>query len=230
MDNVAVKDMLIYKTCLHDFDQSSEVCLDLLNETNADLNEQVQNEVRGSFACIKLSIQLTTFFSPRTQYAQFQIYEDLVQKLLPIFLAFYYGAWCDIFGRKYILYMYCVSRILTQALVVLNVFFIEWPKEYYLLSAVPVALAGGFVGYNTAVYSFLADISTPETLALRMAMLQLAESFAKPIGTQLGAFLIAYSTTLVNTSLSLILITVASFLLWMRIRRTKWSPTRAVST
>ena len=45
MDSVAVKDMLLYKTCIHDFNQTEDICLDLLNETNADINEVVQNEV-----------------------------------------------------------------------------------------------------------------------------------------------------------------------------------------
>ena len=163
------------------------------------------------------------------QFAQFQIYEDLVQKLLPIFLAFYYGAWCDIFGRKYILYIYFSSKMMTQFLVVLNAYFLEWKKEYYLIAAVPVALAGGHVGYTTAVWSFMADVSSPETLAIRLGILNTAESLAKPIGTQIGALLIAYSSTFVNTSISFCLISLAAFIVWLKVHNTKWNPPREVN-
>jgi hypothetical protein len=45
MDEVAIKDMLLYKTCIHDFNETDAICNDLLNDTNHDLNEAVQNEV-----------------------------------------------------------------------------------------------------------------------------------------------------------------------------------------
>jgi hypothetical protein len=45
MDEVAIKDMLLYKTCINDFNETDAICNDLLNETNYDLNEAVQNEV-----------------------------------------------------------------------------------------------------------------------------------------------------------------------------------------
>ena len=76
------------------------------------------------------------------QYSQYLVYEDMVQKLLPFFLSFYLGAWCDMFGRKYILYYYFFNRCLSQAVAVLNAYFIEAKAEYYLLVSVPIALAG----------------------------------------------------------------------------------------
>ena len=76
------------------------------------------------------------------QYSQYLVYEDMVQKLLPFFLSFYLGAWCDMFGRKYILYYYSFNRCLSQAVAVLNAYFIEAKAEYYLLVSVPIALAG----------------------------------------------------------------------------------------
>ena len=46
VDDVVVKNMLLYKICRNDFDESQEVCTDLLNDNNTEVNDLVQNEVR----------------------------------------------------------------------------------------------------------------------------------------------------------------------------------------
>ncbi len=46
MDEVAIKDMLIYKTCKWDFNQTDYVCDNLLEDEYEDINEAVQNEVQ----------------------------------------------------------------------------------------------------------------------------------------------------------------------------------------
>ncbi len=45
MDEVAIKDMLIYKSCKWDFNQTDHVCDNLLTPENEAINEEVQNEV-----------------------------------------------------------------------------------------------------------------------------------------------------------------------------------------
>jgi hypothetical protein len=45
MDEVAVKDTLMYKMCIHNFGETDAVCNALLNDNNHDLNKAVQNEV-----------------------------------------------------------------------------------------------------------------------------------------------------------------------------------------
>ena len=85
--------------------------------------------------------------------------------------------------------------------------------------------------YGTAIYSFLADLSHPSMLAFRMAMLHIAESLGRPIGTQLGSLLIINTgndSPLVNTSVSFGMLFLSSILLWYRIRRAKWTPQRKV--
>lgn len=46
VDDVVVKNMLLYKICRNDFEESQEVCADLLNDNNTEVNDLVQNEVR----------------------------------------------------------------------------------------------------------------------------------------------------------------------------------------
>jgi hypothetical protein len=89
---------------------------------------------------------------------------------------------------------------------------------------------GGRVGYTTAMYSFLADISSPSMLAFRMAMVHISEMTGKPIGTQIGALLITYSTVVVNTSVSLGLLICGSVFLYFRIHKAKWHTDRKVQT
>ena len=52
------------------------------------------------------------------------------------------GAWADIFGRKTILYIWCISAVLGQIGIMLTAIFMEWPKEIYLIAELPKAILG----------------------------------------------------------------------------------------
>jgi hypothetical protein len=62
--------------------------------------------------------------------------------LFPIFFAFYLGAWSDIVGRKFIIYLFVLSRIIGGTVLIVMSVFLESPKEWYFLSIIPTALAG----------------------------------------------------------------------------------------
>ena len=69
----------------------------------------------------------------------------------------------------------------------LNVYFMEWPKEYMLFSVnAPIALAGGHLAFTMGINAFIADISKPNQRSFRMAMLYFFSSLSRPFGTQMG--------------------------------------------
>ena len=70
------------------------------------------------------------------------MYVTIVESVFPLFLSFYMGAWADIFGRKTILYIWCISAVLGQIGIMLTAIFMEWPKEIYLVAELPKAILG----------------------------------------------------------------------------------------
>ena len=76
------------------------------------------------------------------QIAQFNVYDTLAKSLLPTFTAFYVGAWSDFIGRKVIIYIYLATCVVSQAFVVVNAYFIMWPKELLLVSTLMQSIAG----------------------------------------------------------------------------------------
>ena len=120
MEPSALNYMLIYKTCRIDFGLSEDICNNLEDEENEEYEDMVLDE-----------------------FTQFGVYTDLIQSILPLFFAFYIGAWCDLFGRKLIVYMYWAAKVISQVIVILNTVYLEeWKKEWFYFAYVPVALVG----------------------------------------------------------------------------------------
>ena len=78
-------------------------------------------------------------------------------------------------------------RVIEGSMLWLNVYFMEWPKEYMLFSVnAPIALAGGHLAFTMGINAFIADISKPNQRSFRMAMLYFFSSLSRPFGTQMG--------------------------------------------
>ncbi len=158
---------------------------------------------------------------------QFGVYKTLVGSVFPVFFAFYMGAWCDLFGRKLLFYIYLTARIVEQMIVIACAYFMMSAKEYLLLSSIPQALAGGYGVWILAINAFVADISPPETLAFRYGMLHLASSLgraiAPPAGAQLfltGGYVCVFTASLTGTCLGALYLVV-------RVASFKWTPKKS---
>ena len=123
------------------------------------------------------------------QVAQFQVYFMVVTSIIPALMQFYIGAWADIFGRKRLMYIYLMATIVGSVISVLNSAFIMWPKEYIILSQIPLSLVGGFPVWVLSQFSFIADISEPDQRAFRMGMIFVASSLGSPVAPLVGAAL-----------------------------------------
>ena len=76
------------------------------------------------------------------QYATFNVYMMMVYTLFPIFFSFYLGSWCDIFGRKLLIKIYLMSKILAKCGVIVLAYFMNSSKYWILLCSIPYGIAG----------------------------------------------------------------------------------------
>jgi len=200
IDRVAQSQLIIDKTCLNDFDFGEEICENLLDyDAN---NTVVQNEV-----------------------AQFAVWESIVDHLFPIICSLFLGSWSDNFGRKYLLYLYFFFCMVQTSGLILNSYFMSWPKEYLLFSVnLPVAISGGHISFSMGIASFITDISSPEQRTFRLASVYFVESLGGPLGTEIGAhlwtaggYLCVFATSLVGKFLTLVILVI-------RLELFQWRP------
>ena len=72
----------------------------------------------------------------------------------------------------------------------LNSYFMSWPKEYLLFSVnLPVAMSGGHISFSMGIASFITEISSPEQRTFRLASVHFVKSLGGPVGTKIGAYL-----------------------------------------
>ena len=62
-------------------------------------------------------------------------------------MAFYLGAWIDIFGRKRIMYLFCFASIIDSGGTLLNAIFIDWPLLILIPSTITKYLVGKKLSY-----------------------------------------------------------------------------------
>ena len=70
-------------------------------------------------------------------------------------MAFYFGAWSDLFGRKVILYAFVVAGILNQIGLILNAIFFDWPLLILIPSMMFLSLVGKYKPYFWGAQFFL---------------------------------------------------------------------------
>ena len=94
LDNIASEQLVLWKSCINDFNFTEEICDNLTNETYEAEKGMVADELTN-----------------------FNFIKTLVTSIFPTVMAFYLGAWADMFGRKPIFYLFLSSYALEQGVV-----------------------------------------------------------------------------------------------------------------
>ena len=119
IDKIATSQLIVDKACYQNFDFNDTVCENLNSDEYHEENIQVTNELN-----------------------QFNVYKTLISSVFPIFFSFYIGAWIDLFGRKFMFFVFLTSFALQQATVLICAYFFDARKEYILFSYIPTSLPG----------------------------------------------------------------------------------------
>jgi len=204
MDGVSMGQVMIDKSCVNDFDFPNGTCdLGVLTDGNHSAeNNAVQNEI-----------------------SQFKVYQSIVSHVFPIICSFYLGSWSDTFGRKWLLYLYFFANVVEGSMMLLNVYFLEWPKEYLLFSVnLPTALVGGHLAFYMGVNAFISDISPPHQRSFRMAMVSLAGRVGSPAGTKMGTWLYARGGYVCVFGATLLGRLAGAIFLVIRLEMFNWTP------
>ena len=86
------------------------------------------------------------------QYAYYSQYKTMASTIFPIFFSFYMGAWCDMFGRKLLMKIYLLSRIITKCGHISCAYFMYSSKWWILVTDIPSWISGMLPIYITILF------------------------------------------------------------------------------
>eukprot|EP00095_Tigriopus_kingsejongensis_P002938 maker-scaffold517_size150149-snap-gene-0.20 protein:Tk02938 transcript:maker-scaffold517_size150149-snap-gene-0.20-mRNA-1 annotation:"adenylate cyclase " len=201
LDSISEEQLVIIKTCYNDLDFEANICENLLSPNNTDINDEVQDMV-----------------------ADYKVYQTLAKSIFPLFFAFYVGSWCDVFGRRLIMYLFLGAQLVSQALLILNTVFMSWPKEILLAGPLITGIVGGQSAFSLALAAFISDISKPQNRALRIGFIHIATSLPRPIASPIGAWLLREGGFTCVTSVSFVGIVLGMIFLYINLRSYQWKP------
>ena len=95
----------------------------------------------------------------------------LIKGIPPIIIVLFIGPWSDNCGRKVLMILPVIGFILNYLWFLVNaIYFEELVAEYLMFEVVDYWL-GGWTCFFLGIYSYITDVSTPHSRALRIGLL-----------------------------------------------------------
>lgn len=167
----AVSNLILYKTCVHSLNNSVPQCKPFLSPIKTNETSDLEKEVQ----------KYATYVSTVKMVLEF---------VFPAFLSLFLGAWSDTYGRKPLIVWPLFGASITGMLLVIFSLMDNLGPWWFILTAVPSSLSGGYIAMFTGMYCYVSDTSTPERTSLRMTMIDATTSLGTVVGSMLCTSLI----------------------------------------
>lgn len=159
------------------------------------VNLNYTTEVCDELAARNFTGEYETLFGNVAQVvAEMQIWQTPLQSVVPIILVMFVGSWADRRRRRrpFILSPLIGDLISSVGLLLCSIFF-SWSLEVagVIESLIP-ALFGGMPILFLSVFSYVADVTTPDNRTFRIGMVATAVSWGFPIASALSG--VAFTT------------------------------------
>lgn len=164
------QNLLKDKSCLNELKENATVCQNLSN-----------------YPAIENNVQRMT--------TNYNMYYSLISTFPAIIAAIYLGTWSDKYGRKIPIIIAVVGTLMEVVGIILNSIHFNAPLSYILLPAIPGGITGGSMVILTACYSYISNKTNSENRALRFNFINIAYTFAGPLGIALGGVLYKFRGT-----------------------------------
>jgi len=176
--DVPVRDFVLTKICYagsHFFGNVTypkEVCENLADGSHDDAQKQVQSTVQK--------------FNSATVYFH----------VIPvIFVAIFLGSWCDKGGRKGILILCMIGRLLAISIIFLNYMMEDLVIEWMWFDAI-YEICGGEVAIFLAAYATISDESGEETRTIRILIISALWHISTALANLLTGYILQYTKLL----------------------------------
>ncbi|KAJ0180102.1 hypothetical protein K1T71_004693 [Dendrolimus kikuchii] len=150
--------------------------------------------------CTALNLRQTENYTKEEEQVQkliasIQVWKNIIQTAIPLFLILFVGAWSDKTGkRKACILLPIVGEFLSCIGFIVNTFFMyELPAEVAALTeSIFPAITGGWFTNFIGVFSYIGDITTTENRTYRVGLVNMFMSLGYPIGSALSGVLLTW--------------------------------------
>ncbi|XP_063699924.1 probable peptidoglycan muropeptide transporter SLC46 [Culicoides brevitarsis] len=176
---------ITYRACRSELGESEEICRQLERKDGGMSSKDLETRVQPFVAT-------------------YQSYKVVIESLVPALMSLFVGAWSDKHGRKKVIFV-AYSGFALQFLIfyLLGTISSAISYSWYLLASLPIAVTGGNCILMSTLMSYMADISTAEQRAKRVASFQ--------IGLIIGVFMGSGFSGLLNKTLGAVNLFFVSF-------------------
>lgn len=171
--SLAIQNLNLEKACRVNKNYGEDICDRLIQQNASNLTYE-EREVQAEVA------YMTAWRLP-------------LQTALPAVIILFVGAWSDKTGRRKPCMLIPMIGEFTTALglMLCTYYFLEWPLEVAgVIEGLPPALTGGWATMFMALFSYLADNTTPEDRTFRIGIVNAFISIAVPVGTALSGIML----------------------------------------
>nr|ALS04330.1 proton-coupled folate transporter-like protein [Acartia pacifica] len=169
LNEVIRSNLIISKICLSKLNYNSTICDNLSEDNNTQYQDEVQKHVTDYE-----SVYSSLAFIPRILYG---------------LLA---GTWSDKHGRKPLLVLPMVGQLCASLSYAFNYFFLESLPWQLISLEFLNELAGTYVVYYMAEYTYIADITTEDSRTFRLSIVDGMDYVSTSVGTYISGLLFLY--------------------------------------
>ncbi|CAG9857231.1 unnamed protein product [Phyllotreta striolata] len=134
---------------------------------------------------------------------------EMVPLALPIAISLMIGSWSDRYGRKPVLIVVLICQTLGFTISTVLLSFKELSPWWLMLGTIPMVVCGGTMTFFTVISSYLNDISTEHTRAMRMVVYEIVIISMKLLGGFSGSYIFYASNYLTIYIISTLLVATA---------------------
>ncbi|XP_034835659.1 probable peptidoglycan muropeptide transporter SLC46 isoform X1 [Maniola hyperantus] len=171
LTGAALSNIILYRTCVHSLGHTEEECKPFLSpiKTNdtAGLEEDVQ----------RYSTYISTV-------------KMVLEYICPAVLSMFLGVWSDTYGRKPLIVWPLFGMAMSGILIVIFAMMKSLSAWWYVATAVPFSLTGGYIVMFTGAYCYISDTSSASSSSLRMTILDATVSLGTICGSLFSTYLI----------------------------------------
>lgn len=168
---------IVYQSCTVAFGKNKSLCALLGTENETEEMQQLEKAVQPYAANILMA-------------------KSLVESIVPALCSMFIGPWSDRYGRKPVIVACFTGAFFTYAIVAFISFlsmYYSISPWYYVLASITTALSGGTCALITGVFCYIADVTSEQNRAMKMAIVEAAVFTGLLTGTLSSSFILHWT-------------------------------------
>ncbi|XP_034835655.1 probable peptidoglycan muropeptide transporter SLC46 [Maniola hyperantus] len=171
LSGAAISNLILFRTCVHSLNHTQEECQVFLSPVKNNGSHQLEEEVQ----------KYATFVS---------MVRIIVESVAPAVLSLFLGVWSDTHGRKPLVVWPLFGMSISAGLVVVYSMLPSLGPWWFILTSIPMSLAGGFTALFTGSFCYISDITSTDKRSLRMTVVEASVSAGSVIGAVASSYVL----------------------------------------